>query len=350
VSELTKNSDEWYMQRCLQLASNGLGNVSTNPLVGCVIVHNNTIVGAGYHQQFGKNHAEVNAINSVSNKNVLPKSTLYVNLEPCAHYGNTPPCADLIAKYKIQRVVIGTVDTYGKVAGRGIEKLKSCGINVCVGVLENECRNQNRRFFCFTEKKRPFIILKWVQTADGFMGREHGDLENSKRISNTYTDIKVHKWRTEEDAILVGTNTALVDNPTLTARYWKGQNPVRVLIDFDLKVPALHNIYNSQAKTIVINTKKAGQEGTVFFEKVNNKDLKIVVNVLFQHKIQSVIIEGGAKLLQSFIDENLWDEARMIQCMKQWGRGIKAPALNGDCVDTEIIESDTISMFLPFGR
>jgi len=189
-----------------------------------------------------------------------------------------------------------------------------------------------------------------VQTADGFMGREHGDLENSKRISNTYTDIKVHKWRTEEDAILVGTNTALVDNPTLTARYWKGQNPVRVLIDFDLKVPALHNIYNSQAKTIVINTKKAGQEGTVFFEKVNNKDLKIVVNVLFQHKIQSVIIEGGAKLLQSFIDENLWDEARMIQCMKQWGRGIKAPALNGDCVDTEIIESDTISMFLPFGR
>jgi diaminohydroxyphosphoribosylaminopyrimidine deaminase/5-amino-6-(5-phosphoribosylamino)uracil reductase len=342
-----KNSDELYMQRCIQLAGFGMGNVSTNPLVGCVIVHKDKIVGEGYHKQFGGAHAEVNAINSVEDKSILPECTLYVNLEPCAHYGKTPPCADLIAKHRLKSVVIGTVDTFSEVAGKGIEKLKHANIGVFTGILEDECRHINRRFFCYNEKKRPYIILKWAQTVDGFIGRNKGGINLSKRISNSYTDIKVHQWRTEEDAILVGTNTALQDNPLLTSRNWQGKNPTRVLIDYELKVPETYSIYNNEAKTIVINAEKSEEKGSIVYAKVDDKTIESILAVMFKHKIQSVIVEGGAKMLQSFIDAGLWDEARVIQSKAYWGDGIKSPEISGEVLSREVIKSDSIRIIVP---
>lgn len=331
------------MQRCIQLATNGLGSVSTNPMVGCVVVYNDVIIGEGYHQKYGQAHAEVNAINNVADKSLLPHSTLYVNLEPCAHYGKTPPCADLITHHKIQRVVIGTVDTFSQVAGKGIEKLQNAGIEVKVGVLEQECRALNRRFFCYNEKKRPFVVLKWAQTTDGFMGRGEEGNGLDKRISHPQTDVLVHRWRTEEDAILVGKNTALLDTPSLTARLWQGRNPVRVLLDFNLEVPTQQPLFNSEAKTIVVNSKKTAQEGTVFYEQAENT-IPAILEILYRHNIQSVIVEGGAATLQRFIAADLWDEARIITAQKMWGAGIKAPTLLGTTINQLIIEDDSINI------
>lgn len=330
------------MHRCLQLAANGLGSVSTNPMVGCVVVYNNVIIGEGYHQKYGQAHAEVNAINNVTDKSLLPQSTLYVNLEPCAHYGKTPPCADLITHHKIKRVVIGTIDTFSQVAGKGVEKLQNAGIEVKVGVLEQECRALNRRFFCYNEKKRPFVILKWAQTSDGFMGRSKEGNNLNKRISHPQTDVLVHRWRTEEDAILVGKNTALLDTPSLTARLWQGRNPIRVLLDFNLEVPRQQPLFNSDAKTIVINSVKALQEDFVFYEKAENT-IPSILEVLYKHNIQSVIVEGGAATLQSFITANLWDAARIITSPNIWGAGIKAPTLSGTAIEQQIIEGDSIT-------
>ncbi len=341
-----KNSDELYMQRCIQLAGFGMGEVSTNPLVGCVIVHKGMIVGEGYHKQFGGAHAEVNAINSIEDKSILPECTLYVNLEPCAHYGKTPPCADLIVKHRLKRVVIGTIDTFSEVAGKGVEKLKRANIDVLTGILEEECRHINRRFFCYNEQKRPYIVLKWAQTADGFIGRSSNNVHKSKRISNSYTDIKVHQWRTEEDAILVGTNTALQDNPLLTSRNWQGKNPIRVLIDYELKVPETHNIYNNEAKTIVINARQNEEKRNIIYAEVEDKTVKAILAVMFEHKIQSVIVEGGTKVLQSFINEGLWDEARVIQSPIYWEDGIEAPVISGETLSKEIIESDSIRIIV----
>lgn len=345
MSESQENIDNIYMQRCLQLAVLGLGSVSTNPLVGCVIVFNNKIIGEGYHQQYGKAHAEVNAINNVADKSLLSKSTLYVNLEPCSHHGKTPPCADLLIQHNIQRVVISTIDTFSEVAGRGIEKLKKAGIDLCVGVLNPRGREVNKRFFTFNEKKRPYIILKWAETADGFLGRDNNDTALDKRISNSYTDIKVHGWRAREDAILVGTNTGLSDNPSLTTRLVDGKNAVRVLIDYDLKVPPTHQLYNNEAKTIIINNKVEKNIGNIVYEKVSDKTLEAVLAKLYTHKIQAVIIEGGAKLLQSFISKNLWDEARVITSDKVWGKGVSAPIIRGSIVEQERIENDTITTY-----
>ncbi len=333
------------MHRCLQLAANGLGSVSTNPMVGCVVVHNGLIIGEGYHQKYGQTHAEVNAINNVADKSLLPQSTLYVNLEPCAHYGKTPPCTDLITHHKIQRVVIGTVDTFSQVAGKGIEKLQNAGIEVKVGVLEQECRALNRRFFCYNEKKRPFVVLKWAQTANGFMGRGEEGNSLDKSISHPQTNVLVHRWRTEEDAILVGKNTALLDAPSLTARLWQGKNPVRVLLDFNLEVPTHLPLFSSEAKTIVINSTKTAQEGTVFYEQAKNT-IPAILKVLYRHNIQSVIVEGGAATLQSFITANMWDEARIITAPKTWGVGIKAPTLLGTTIAQQTIETDSISTIL----
>ena len=330
------------MYRCLQLAANGLGSVSTNPMVGSVVVHNDVIIGEGYHQKYGQAHAEVNAINNVADKSLLTQSTLYVNLEPCAHYGKTPPCADLITHYKIQRVVIGTIDTFSQVAGKGIEKLQKAGIKVKVGVLEQECRALNRRFFCSNEKKRPFVTLKWAQTADGFIGRGEKGNSFDKRISHPQTDVLVHRWRTEEDAILVGKNTALLDTPSLTARLWQGRNPVRVLLDFNLEMPTNQPLFNGEAKTIVINSIKTAQEGTVFYEKAENT-IPAILEVLYKHNIQSVIVEGGTATLQSFITANLWDEARIITSPKTWEAGVKAPTLSGTTINQLIIEGDSIT-------
>lgn len=320
-----------YMLRCLQLAEMGAGRVSPNPMVGCVIVHNGEIIGEGYHQHYGQAHAEVNAISAVKDVEKLPKSTLYVNLEPCAHFGKTPPCADLIIEKRIKKVVIGTIDTHSKVAGKGIEKLKAAGIDVVVGVEEEACRHYNRRFFCYHEKRRPYIVLKWAQTADGFMGRGHENNRRPKKISNPMADILVHKWRAEEDAILVGKNTAMLDNPKLTTRLWDGKNPTRLLIDPNLKVPKDYNIYKIDEKVFVFNYisdyKNELEEGIKIENDSNN--LPQILTFLYERNIQSVMVEGGANTLQKFIDTGLWDEARRITNGQFWENGVPAPKIVG---------------------
>ncbi len=327
------------MHRALELAELGLGNVSPNPMVGCVIVHNGRIIGEGYHQKYGSHHAEVNAINSVRERDKLAESTLFVTLEPCAHHGKTPPCADLIVEVGIKKVVIATKDPFDQVNGSGMDKLKSAGCDVSVGLMEEEARRLNKRFLTFHEKKRPFIVLKWAQTSDGFLARPGGD---SKWISNPYSRQLVHKWRSEEDAILVGKNTALIDNPTLTTRDWVGKNPTRVLLDRELEVSKDSNIYNVEAPTLIFNSKKDGAENEIEFIKVNDLSIQTITEHLFNRNIQSVIVEGGAQTLNSFILENCWDEARVFTSPTSFGDGILAPAINGDLESSEAIFEDQL--------
>lgn len=304
---------ETYMHRCLQLALMGMGNVAPNPMVGAVLVYENKIIGEGYHREYGKAHAEVNCINSVSpeNEQFIDKSILYVSLEPCAHYGKTPPCSDLIIEKKIPSVVIACEDSYKKVNGKGIEKLLAAGVNVTKGVLEKEAINLNKRFFTFHNKKRPYIILKWAQSADGYIANK-----DSSRvfISNDQSNQLVHKWRSEEAAIMVGTNTALLDDPLLTNRHWPGKNPVRIVIDLTLKLPAHLNLLDGSVNTIVFNSIKKEIKPGVLYQLIDSAQEVIpqIATALYEMKIQSVIIEGGTKLLQSFIDIQLWDEARVI--------------------------------------
>ncbi len=304
--------DEEYMGRCLQLAKAGAGNVAPNPMVGAVLVCDNKIIGEGYHQKYGQAHAEVNCINNVSeeNKNLISKSILYVSLEPCSHFGKTPPCADLIIQNKIPKVVIGCKDVFKEVAGRGIQKLKDTGIEVIVGVLENECVNINNRFFTFHEKFRPYIILKWAQSINGKIGTSGNE---RILISNNYSNRLVHKWRSEEAAILIGTNTALKDDPLLTTRLWQGKNPVRIIIDKELLLPLSLKIFNDEVKTIIYNLiKNSTEENLVHIQLEKEKFIDQIIHSLFEMNIQSVLIEGGAKTLQLFIDKDLWDEARVI--------------------------------------
>ena len=303
--------DEQYMSRCIQLAELGAGNVAPNPMVGAVLVYDDKIIGDGYHKKYGEAHAEVNCINSVEekNKHLIEKSTIYVSLEPCAHYGKTPPCADLIIKNNIPKVVIGTKDIYKEVAGAGIEKLKNAGIEVLTGVLENECIDLNKRFFTFHQKQRPFIILKWAQSSNRKIGSERERI----LISNDYSNRLVHRWRSEEAAILVGTNTALKDDPLLTTRLWKGKNPIRIVIDKNLKLPHELKIFSKTTNTIIFNSLKNTIEENVEYIKLENKNLlEEILRTLYKLNIQSVLVEGGAKTLQSFIDAGLWDEARVI--------------------------------------
>lgn len=300
------------MNRCVQLANKGAGNVAPNPMVGAVLVYENKIIGEGFHQKYGQAHAEVNCINSVSveNKNLISKSTLYVSLEPCSHFGKTPPCADLIIQNKIPKVVIGCKDVFKEVFGRGIQKLKDAGIEVIVGVLENECVNINKRFFTFHEKFRPYIILKWAQSDNGKIGTQG---KERILISNDYSNRLVHKWRSEEAAILIGTNTALQDDPLLTTRLWNGKNPVRIIIDKELKLPSTLKVFNAEAKTIVYNLVKNSNESNLVLIKLEEENfIEQLIHSLFEMNIQSILIEGGAKTLQSFIDNDLWDEARVI--------------------------------------
>lgn len=322
------------MLRCVELAKNALGNTYPNPIVGSVIVFNNKIIGEGYHTKAGEPHAEVNAINSVKDKSLLSKSTIYVSLEPCSHYGKTPPCAELIAEKKIPNVVIGTIDTTAKVSGKGIKILENAGCKVIVGVLEKECRELNKRFFTFHEKKRPYVILKWAQTLDNLI-----DLERTPDMPiqpNWITDETcrtiVHKWRSEEQAIMVGTNTVAKDNPKLDVRNWSGEDPVRVLIDRNLRLPLSSNIYDNSIPTICFTEKEIPFiKEKVHFIKINfNKE--ILAQILIElHKlnIQSIIIEGGAMLLNSFIKEKMWDEARIFYGNKFFGKGIVAPKISG---------------------
>ncbi|MFN2262498.1 MAG: bifunctional diaminohydroxyphosphoribosylaminopyrimidine deaminase/5-amino-6-(5-phosphoribosylamino)uracil reductase RibD [Psychroflexus sp.] len=343
------NTNEFYIKRCIELAKKALGTTYPNPLVGSIIVHKGKIIGEGWHIRAGDEHAEVRAINSVENQNLLKKSTIYVTLEPCSHFGKTPPCSDLIIEKKIPKIVIGTVDPFAKVAGRGIEKLFLARREVTVGVCEDECEDLNKRFFTFHRKKRPYVILKWAQTKHGFIAPKTQKPGEIFWISNDFSKQLVHKWRTEEESILVGTNTAIKDNPQLNARLWKGENPVRIVIDKDLKIPKIHHIFDHSVKTIVFHSDKLNpdDENNLIFETLDfqQKLPKQILEKLYKHNLQSVIIEGGGVTLQSFIDDNLWDEARVFTRENTIENGIKAPVLNKK-PKTEIqIEDDQLNYF-----
>jgi len=320
-----------YMQRCLELARMGRNRVAPNPMVGAVIVYNDEIIGEGYHREFGKPHAEVNAINSVKDVSLLQKSTMYVNLEPCSHYGKTPPCSDLIVQNKIKKVVIGCLDSNPDVAGKGVSYMQSNGVIVEVGVLEKESRKLNRRFFTFHEKHRPYIILKWAQSADGYMDI---DRKNEKPeihwISTVQSKRLVHSWRAMEPAILIGYQTALNDDPELTTREVYGSNMLRILIDPTLKSKPTLKVYNKSADTLVINHIKEGIEGNVeYFKPKDSKHfLKSILNELYHRNILTVIVEGGKKTHQHFIESGLWDEARIINGKVFFKDGLKAPELH----------------------
>ena len=297
-------SDELYMQRCLQLAALGLGKTSPNPMVGAVIVHDGKIIGEGYHHQCGQAHAEVNAINSVKNTELLKESTLYVNLEPCSHFGKTPPCADAIIRYGIPKVVIGSIDYHDKVNGNGVRKLREAGVEVVENVCEADCEELNRRFFTFHQQHRPYIILKWAQTRDGFMDIDrNGSATTSYWITNPALKVLVHKWRSEEDAILVGYNTMRNDRPQLTTREYPGKDPQRFVM---------------QRGTGII----AELPYTPLSEKAEE-----AIQQLYNLKIQSVIIEGGKKTLEKFLEIGLWDEARILVGNQKWRKGLKAPKM-----------------------
>jgi len=342
--------DEVFMQRCIELAATAAGNVAPNPMVGAVLVFDGKIIGEGYHKQYGHAHAEVNCINSVTeaDKHLITRSVLYVSLEPCAHFGKTPPCADLIIQHKIPKVVIGAGDPFKDVNGKGIEKLKSAGVEVVPDVLKDECIALNKRFFTFHQQQRPYIILKWAQTADGMMGSGTGE---RLFISNQYTNRLVHKWRSEEAAILVGTNTALQDDPSLNVRNWKGKDPVRLVIDMDLRLPSSLKIFDRKQRTIVFNSITHKEDEMLSFFQLT-KERHIVPQVLkacYQRNIQSILVEGGAKLLQSFIDEQCWDETRVITNTALYtGKGLPAPLFNhAREVRKETILNDSIAYFAP---
>jgi diaminohydroxyphosphoribosylaminopyrimidine deaminase/5-amino-6-(5-phosphoribosylamino)uracil reductase len=321
------NSHEGYMHSCLELAVKGLGRVADNPMVGCVIAGENGVVGEGYHEKFGGPHAEINALNSVENKNSLKGTTLYVNLEPCSHHGKTPPCTDAIIASGIKKVVIGCLDPNAEVSGKGAEVLRKAGIEVTVGVLERECREVNKRFLTFHGKKRPFIILKWAQTSDGFIDRKRTAQESREKITQGEADMMVHLWRSQEQAIMVGTHTVVMDNPNLTTKKTGGSNPTRVILDKSLRIPTTSNIFDKAAPTIIFTEQKTGGNHGAEYITVNFDGalLPSMLQELYNKKIQSVIIEGGEKLLKSFIDKDLWDEAKVFYSAKTLGEGVKAP-------------------------
>ncbi len=337
------------MYRCLELAALGSGSVAPNPMVGCVIVHKGKIIGEGFHQEYGGPHAEVNAIGQVSRPGLLEESTLYVSLEPCAHYGLTPPCSDLIVAKKIPRVVIGTTDPFFEVSGKGIDKLKKAGIEVVEGLLREECRELNKRFFAFHERQRPYVILKWAQTLDGFI-----DIHRSRKYFGEPTWITgslalrmVHKIRSEEGAVLVGTNTAEKDNPSLTVRHWAGKNPVRAVLDKNLKLPKDLNLFDQSVKTLVFNAKKNLDDGVVRLVKIDfaKQVIPQVLETLYQEHILSVIVEGGQYLLEQFFHSGLWDEAHVFIGDTFFYEGIRAPLPRGKLAVSESFGEDRLKVF-----
>ncbi|SOU88481.1 bifunctional diaminohydroxyphosphoribosylaminopyrimidine deaminase/5-amino-6-(5-phosphoribosylamino)uracil reductase RibD [Tenacibaculum finnmarkense] len=351
TTEITEN--EKYIKRCLQLAKNGIGTARPNPSVGAVIVYKNTIIGEGFTSAYGGNHAEVNAINSVKDKTLLKEATIYVTLEPCAHFGKTPPCADLIVKHHIPKVVIGCVDTNSLVSGKGIERLQNAGINVTVGVLEDECKKHHKRFFTVQNKKRPFIVLKWAETADGFIAPLKRDAQQPVWISNSYSQQLVHKIRSQEQAILVGTNTVIADNPSLDVRHWAGNNPVRVVLDKNLRIPSNLTVFDEKVKTLVLVDKATKinkvKEQVEVLEKIDfsSRVAEQICSVLQKHQIQSVLIEGGAQTLQTFIDANLWDEAQVFVGETFFKNGVEAPRLSAEKIllKKQNIASDVLRIF-----
>lgn len=345
----TLTPDEKYMQRCLELAKKGMGSVSPNPMVGAVLVYQDRIIGEGYHEQFGESHAEVNCIHNVSegNKHFIAKSTLYVSLEPCNHHGKTPPCTDFIIKHKIPKVVIACTDIFKEVNGTGIQKLKRAGVDVITGVLEVSAQDLNRRFFVFHKKQRPYVILKWAQSSN----KKINALEStSTKISNQITDRLVHQWRSEEAAILVGKNTALIDNPQLTNRLCnQGKQPLRIFIDKDLQVPTHFNLLNQTVPTLIINqklNKKENNNEYVIFDFTQS--ILVQLNkYLFDRGVTSLIVEGGAYLLNSFIREGYWDEARVItNTLLMIQEGVGSPILENEFIQKrQSVLSDTIEYF-----
>jgi diaminohydroxyphosphoribosylaminopyrimidine deaminase/5-amino-6-(5-phosphoribosylamino)uracil reductase len=357
---LQMQSHQPYMYRCLQLALLGRGSVAPNPMVGAVLVHNGRIIGEGWHKVYGGPHAEVVCIDSVqpAHRHLIPASTIYVSLEPCAHWGKTPPCADLIIRENIKNVVIGCRDPFPLVAGKGIEKLKAAGIEVTVGVLEQECLALNKRFFLFHREKRPYIRLKWAQTSDGKINS--GDASKRLLISGPFANRLVHRWRCEEASILVGTNTALADDPALTTRLWPGKKPVRLVVDLGERLPAHLHLFDATATTIVFTFQRhtvtdAAQlrnaAGGVFYYRVNNNSSLVhqIAEALYGLQIQSVLIEGGARLLQSFIDARLWDEAAVIvNSAMIAAHGLPAPVLHNHSFNhEEQLYSDTVRYYRP---
>ncbi len=341
----------FFMQRCLDLAAQGIGNVAPNPPVGAVIVYQNRIIGEGYHQQYGQAHAEPNAINSVlpQDKHLLSQSTLYVSLEPCAHFGKTPPCSDLIIKTGIPKVVIASPDPFELVNGQGIEKLRAAGIEVTIGILQTQAQWLMRRFLTYHQHQRPYIILKWAQTANHFIAPTN---KQQQWISNSFAKMLTHRWRTEEQAILVGTNTALADNPQLTARLWIGKQPLRLVIDRygRLQNKPLHLLDNS-LPTVVFTQTHPNQnvnQANLQYIPINfeHQPLQQILHFLYQQKIQSVIVEGGAALLNSFIDANLWDEARVFTAPIYWDNGLTAPLLsNAKLHQKQKIDDNCLTIF-----
>lgn len=347
------NDDEIYMGRCLQLAEQAAGETSPNPMVGAVIVYKGRIIGEGYHKHYGQAHAEVNAIASVKNPELLKDATMYVSLEPCSHYGKTPPCSKLIIDKHIKKVVIGMTDPNPKVCGRGIKMLKEAGVEVEKGVLEKECFELNRRFITFFIKKRPYVILKWAQTSDGFIDKIRTDPAIPPlKISNEITKTLNHQIRSEEAAILVGTNTALLDNPKLTTTKWDGHNPVRVILDKDRRIPETYHIFDGKAPTLIFTEKDCQNTDYVEYIKIHFEENVVpqILNVLYQKEINSVIVEGGTHTLTSFIESGLWDECHIETSPVKIGNGVKAPKIKGSVFKTEWFEKNRMDYFRPIAN
>lgn len=342
------------MTRAIQLAKNGLGTTHPNPMVGCVIVYQRKIIGEGYTSPYGGPHAEVNAIASVKDKSQLKEAILYVTLEPCCHFGKTPPCSDLIIKHKIPKVVIGLLDPHEKVAGKGIERLKDSGCVVIIGILEEECREHHKRFLTIIEKKRPYIILKWAETQDGFIAPTKKERKTNPEpywITTTNSRQLVHQWRSEEQAILVGTNTVIEDNPKLDVRNWKGKNPLRVVLDRGLKIDRTAHVYDGSTPTLVLteNETFSKYRKGLNYEVIDfSKPIAIqICSVLIKYNITSLIVEGGAQTLQNFIDDNLWDKARIFIGSPFFHKGVKAPEFIGKLTSSRTISDDLLNSYKP---
>ena len=348
LSLFSMHSDEIYMRRCIDLARLGTGDVEPNPLVGAVIVYEDRIIGEGYHQKYGEAHAEVNAVNSVKDKDLLPESTIYVNLEPCAHFGKTPPCVDLILEKKIKRVVIGCRDSFVEVDGKGIRTLQNHGVEVLVGVLENECIRLNRRFFTFHEKKRPYVILKWAQTRDGYIDRvrkTEGD-PGVRWISCPETQSLVHQWRSREQGILVGRKTIENDNPSLTVRQVLGKNPLRIIIDSQLQLSRESTVFKDGQKTLIFNRIRHEETENIRYYKLESIDTQHILKALYELNIQSVFVEGGSRTLQYFLVNHAWDEARIIVGENDFHDGVKAPVMQGVPKSCMTFSNDRIYYYL----
>jgi len=335
------------MRRAMELALLGLGHVSPNPLVGCVVAVDDRIIGEGWHREFGGPHAEVHALESITDESLLTRATVYVNLEPCSHFGKTPPCADLIIRKKVKHVVVANRDTHDKVFGKGIDRIRAAGIEVTEGVLESEGRWLNRRFFANVEQGLPYVILKWAETADGFIG---GPGSKQVWISNTLSLQRVHQWRSEEDAVLVGTNTSANDNPRLSVRNWKGRNPIRIVIDRSLRLPSTINLFDHSQQTICYNEKVNETIGAIERVKVESDLIPWMLGDLLKRNVGSVMVEGGAKTLQAFIDGNYWHEARIFKTVNTLGQGIHAPIIRGRLESEDMSSGDRFSRYINPGR